>query len=99
MRLVQPEVYEDSLDSNGVNSNYGTPANPYRSYGAYILKSWDENQRMVLNKNFDYIYKEVVTYKSIVYQFTATPADNMNLFENGSLSAVSLIGEFYAEYA
>jgi oligopeptide transport system substrate-binding protein len=99
MRLVQPEVYQESLDDNGVNSNYGTPANPYRSYGAYIIKSWDENQRMVLNKNFEYIYKEVVTYKSIVYEFTATPADNMNLFENGQLSAVGLIGEFYAEYA
>ena len=99
MRLVQPDVYEASLDNNGVNSNYGTPANPYRSYGAYIIKSWDENQRMVMNKNFDYIYKEVVTYKSIVYEFTATPADNMNLFENGQLSSVGLIGEFYAEYA
>jgi len=99
MRLVHPEVYEASLDENGINSNYGTPSNPYRSYGAYIIKSWDENQRMVLNKNFDYIYKEVVTYKSVAYEFTATPAENMALFENGDLSAVGLIGEFYAEYA
>jgi oligopeptide transport system substrate-binding protein len=98
INLVHPVVYEASL-TNGANSNYGTPANPYRSYGAYITKSWDENQRLVLNKNFDFLNKGIVTYKSIAYEFTATPADNMNLFENGQLSAVGLIGEFYAEYA
>ena len=98
MNLVHPTIYEASL-TDGTNSDYGTPANPYVSYGAYITKSWDENQRMVMNKNFDYIYKDVVTYKSVVYEFTATPADNMALFENGQLSSVGLIGEFYTEYA
>jgi oligopeptide transport system substrate-binding protein len=96
--LVHPTEYEASL-TDGSNSNYGTPANPYVSYGAYIIKSWDENQRLVFNKNFDFLNKGTITFKSLAYEYTATPAENMNLFEDGQLSAVGLIGEFYAEYA
>jgi oligopeptide transport system substrate-binding protein len=97
IQLVQPTVFEASL--NGGNSSYGTPANPFRSYGPYVIKSWNENQLFVLNKNFDFIRKDTITYKSISYSFTATVEENMNLFEAGSLSSVGLIGEFYTEYA
>ena len=37
IQLVQPTVFAASLD--GANSNYGTPANPFRSYGPYVIKS------------------------------------------------------------
>jgi oligopeptide transport system substrate-binding protein len=97
IQLVHPTVYEASL--NGGNSSYGTPANPYRSYGPYVIKSWNENQIFVLNKNFEFVRKETITYKSISYAFTATVEENMNLFEAGSLSSVGLIGEFYTQYA
>jgi oligopeptide transport system substrate-binding protein len=97
MQLVHPTVYEASL--NGGNSSYGTPANPFRSYGPYVIKSWNENQIFVLNKNFEFVRKETITYKSISYSFTATVEENMNLFEAGSLSSVGLIGEFYTQYA
>jgi oligopeptide transport system substrate-binding protein len=97
LQLVNPTVFQASLV--GGNSTYGTPANPFRSYGPYVIKSWDENQTFVLNKNFEFIAKETITYKSISYSFTATVEENMNLFEAGSLSSVGLIGEFYTEYA
>lgn len=98
MQLVNPVVYQASL-TGGTNSSYGTPANPFRSYGPYVIKSWNENQLFVLNKNFDFVRKETITYKSISYSFTATVEENMNLFEAGSLSSVGLIGAFYTEYA
>jgi len=97
IQLVQPTVFAASLD--GANSNYGTPANPFRSYGPYVIKSWNENQSFVLNKNFDFVRKDTITYKSISYAFTATVEENMNLFEAGSLSSVGLIGQYYTQYA
>lgn len=99
MDLVQPAAYAASLNTEGTDSTYGTPANPYISYGPYVIKSWDENQRLVFNKNFDYVRKDLITYKSVVYEFTANVAEDMALFEAGQLSSVGLIGEYYAEYA
>jgi oligopeptide transport system substrate-binding protein len=97
IQLVHPTIFTSSL--NGSNSTYGTPANPFVSYGPYLIKSWNENQTFVLNKNFDFVRKDIVTYKSISYSFTATVEENMNLFEAGSLSAVGLIGQYYTQYA
>ena len=97
IQLVHPTIFAASLD--GANSTYGTPANPYVSYGPYLIKSWNENQSFVLNKNFEFVRKDTITYKSISYAFTATVEENMNLFEAGSLSSVGLIGQYYTQYA
>lgn len=98
IRLVHPEKYAASL-TNGANSTYGTPRNPYVSYGPYVIKSWDENQRLVFNKNYDYVRKDTITYKSIVYEVVADVAARMALYRNGGLSGVGLLGEYYEEFA
>jgi oligopeptide transport system substrate-binding protein len=97
MILVHPTIFASSL--NGGESTYGTPANPFVSYGPYLIKSWDENQIFVLNKNYDFVGRETITYKSLSYAFTSTVEENMNLFEDGSLSSVGLIGQYYTQYA
>lgn len=97
--LVHKARYEASLDEARKNSNYGTKLNPYVSYGAYTIKSWDENQKLVFNKNYDYIFKHTVNYKSYSYQFTPDVDSNMELWKQGKLSAVGLIGEYASEYA
>jgi oligopeptide transport system substrate-binding protein len=97
MILVHPTIFEASL--NGGNSTYGTPLNPFVSYGPYLIKSWDENQKLVLNKNFNFVKRETITYKSISYSFTSSVEENMNLFDEGLLSSVGLIGQYYAQYA
>jgi oligopeptide transport system substrate-binding protein len=98
IRLVEPSVFAASL-TDGANSTYGTPANPFISYGPYLIKSWDDNQRLVLNKNFNYIRRDLVTYKSVAYEYTATPAENVQLFESGVLSATGLVGADFTRYA
>ena len=98
IRLVEPTIFAASL-TNGANSTYGTPANPFVSYGPYLVKSWDDNQRMVLNKNFDYIRRDLVTYKSVAYEYTETPAENVQLFEQGVLSATGLVGDDFIKYS
>jgi oligopeptide transport system substrate-binding protein len=96
--LVEPTIFRNSLNQ-GVNSTYGTPSNPFVSYGGYLIKSWSDNQRIVLNKNFDYIRKDLVTYKSIVYEYTESNAQDVQLFKSGLLSATGLLGETFSEFA
>lgn len=97
--LLHREKYEASLDAAREKSNYGTALSPYVSYGGYVMKSWDENAKIVYNKNYDYVLKHTINYKSISYQLTEGIDENMQLFEAGKLSAVGLQGEYAAEYA
>lgn len=97
--LVHPASFEASLDEARTNSAYGTPAFPYVSYGEYVMKSWDENQKIVFNKNYDYVLKETINYKSYVVQIVDNVDQRMQLFENGELSVTALTQEYYAQYA
>jgi len=99
IRLVHPDAYADSLTADGTNSTYGTPDSPYVSYGAYIIKSWDENQKIVMNKNYDYVLKGTINYKSQVIQIVDDVDQRMQLFEQGDLSVAGLSQEYYADYA
>jgi oligopeptide transport system substrate-binding protein len=98
IQLVEPTIFAASL-TNGANSTYGTPANPFVSYGAYLIKSWSDNQRIVMNKNFNYIRRDLITYKSVVYEFTTGPEQNVQLFEAGDLSAAGLLGADFIRYS
>lgn len=98
LRLVQPTKYAASL-TNGINSTYGTPQTPFVSYGPYILKTWDENQKLVFNKNYDYVAKETITYKSMELQIVDSIATQTSLFKQGKLSVLGLSNENYAEFS
>jgi oligopeptide transport system substrate-binding protein len=98
IQLVEPTIFAASL-TDGTNSTYGTPSNPFVSYGGYLIKSWSDNQRIVMNKNYDYVRRDLITYKSIVYEFTTGPAENVQLFEAGQLSATGLLGADFVRYA
>jgi oligopeptide transport system substrate-binding protein len=99
MRLVEPGAYEASLTTDRTNSTYGTPITPYVSYGSYVLKSWDENQRLVFNKNFDYVLKGTINYKSQIIEIVDNVDQRMQLFANGQLSTAGLTQDYYAQYA
>lgn len=98
LRLVHPEKYEASLN-DAHQSTYGTPDSPYVSYGPYIIKSWDENQKLVLNKNYDYVGKHTVNYKSHVIEIVDSISTATQLFKEGTLSVLGLSNENYAEFA
>lgn len=99
IRLLHPTAYADSLDDDGINSNYGNPSNPYVSYGPYIMKSWDANQKIVFNKNYEYVLREVVTYKSQVIEIVPDLATEYNLFKDGSTSVFGLTNDYFAEFS
>jgi len=89
IRLVEETAYEASLTADGTSSTYGTPESPYVSYGEYLIKSWDENQSLVFNKNYDYVLKGTVNYKSYNYQ----------IVDDLSTSVLGLTNDYYAKYA
>lgn len=97
--LVHPVKYDESLDVTGANSNYGTYLNPYVSYGPYIIKSWDNQAKLVLNKNYDYILRQNYNYKSMVYTMVPDADSTMQLFQQGKLSVASPTGDWAAQYA
>ncbi|MDD3123761.1 MAG: ABC transporter substrate-binding protein, partial [Candidatus Izemoplasmatales bacterium] len=96
--LVNPTVYEASLDAAGTNSTYGTSQTPAVSYGAYLLKSWDTNQKMVFNKNYNSIMQLYYNYKSISFEFYPNTDSRMQAFEAGLLSSTGLNQTYYAQY-
>ena len=98
IKLVEPTIYENSLN-NEKKSTYGTPKTPFVSYGAYVMKSWDENQKIVFNKNYDYVAKHDINYKALEIQIVDSVDTSMNLFKEGKLSSVGLTKDYYAQYA
>lgn len=99
MNLVHPEKYAESLDAEKVNSTYGTPQSPFVSYGAYIMKSWDENAKIVFNKNYDYVLKGTVNYKSLIDEIVADQNQVEALYKDGDLSVFSLTKDNYDTYS
>lgn len=98
-RLIHKEAFEASLTSQKEDAAYGTPDYPYVSYGPYVIKTWDENQKLVFNKNYDYVKKEVVNFKSRVIEVVDSIDTRMALFASGEISVAGLSQDYYAEYA
>ena len=99
IRLVHKEAFEASLTSQKEDAAYGTPDYPFVSYGAYIIKTWDENQKLVFNKNYDYVGKETINYKSRAIEIVDSVDTRMSLFAAGEVSVAGLTQDYYAEYA
>ena len=97
--LVNPTVYEASLNEQGINSTYGTPITFPVSYGAYVLKSWDSLQKIVLNKNYNAYMQRFFNHKSISFDFYPSVLARKEAFDDGLLSSLGLSQTFYAEYA
>src|SRR5690606_31732640 len=91
-------VYAGSY-TDDTKSTYRSPESPNVSYGSYVIKSWDENQMLVFNKNYDYVAKETINYKSQVVQIVEDIATQTQLFEQGVLSVLGLSNSNYAAYA
>ncbi|MBN2300846.1 MAG: InlB B-repeat-containing protein, partial [Acholeplasmataceae bacterium] len=96
--LVHPATYAASLDENGTNSTYGTSQTPPLSYGPYVLKTWDVNQKMVFNKNYDSFMQQFFNYKAISFEFYPDVDSRMTAFAQGLLSSTGLNQTYYSTY-
>ena len=98
MVIVHPEKYQSSLNASH-KSTYGTPETPFVSYGGYLIKTWDENQKLVFNKNYESIQKGIINYKSRVIEIVDNEDQKFELFDRGDLSVVGLTKDHYAKYS
>ncbi len=98
-RLIHKEGFEASLTSQKEDAAYGTPDYPYVSYGPYIIKTWDENQKLVFNKNYEYVKRDTINYKSRVIEIVDSVDTRMALFAGEEISVAALTQDYYAEYA
>ena len=96
--LVNPTAYEASLDESGTNSTYGTSVAPAISYGPYVLKTWDTNQKMVFNKNYNSVMQKYYNYKAISFEFYPSVDSRMQAFADGKLSLTGLNQTYFSTY-
>lgn len=80
-------------------NNYGTVDNKFVSYGPYVVKEWAQNAKWVFNKNYDFVGKNDISYKSLEYQVIANEDQREQLFANGTLNAFGLSATYFAKYA
>lgn len=95
--LINQKAFEAAATEGG--NSYGTPTHPFVSYGAYVIKEWSHKAKWVLNKNYDYVGKADIMYKSYEYQVVSELAVREQMFASGQLNAFGLTAEYYAKYA
>ncbi len=99
IRLINPNKYLNSIDVASGKSKYGTVEYPFSSYGSYVISQWDEGSRIVFNKNYDYVGKHLINYKSQRIRIVKDVHESYNLFKAGQTSVLGLTKDYYAEYA
>lgn len=101
--LINKTAYEKGFvgGPNGErkNNNYGTPNNLFVSYGPYVIKEWSVNQKWVFNKNYDYVSKHEIIYKSYIYQVIENEDTREQWFARGDLNSFGLSANFFKKYA
>ncbi len=96
LKLVNPNKYLASFDSDLNKYMYGTKEHPYSSYGGYVIKQWDE-EKITFNKNYNYIAKHLINFKSHVILFVDEEEAN-DLFLNEQINELELTSENYFNY-
>lgn len=96
--LINERAHKASFSTEG-NSSYGSPDHPIVSYGPYVVAEWSEKQRWVFNKNFDYLAKKDITYKSLRMEVVAQETQREEMFAKGEINAFGLSANYYSKYA
>lgn len=98
--LLNPTAFDAGFTTpDKRTNNYGTVDNKFVSYGPYVVKEWSQNARWVFNKNYDFVNKAEISYKSLEYQVIANEDQREQLFADGVLNAFGLSATYYAKYA
>lgn len=98
LHLVHKETYLKSKTQTG-EYQYGTAKFQPLSYGAYVIKSWDEQAKMVFNKNFASEQSLKHNHKAISYEFVKNWDTKMELYKQGKFDTTGLTPDYYAQYA
>lgn len=80
-------MYPIRMDLVAEHDNaYGNDAATFESNGAYILKEWAHNDRMVFAKNPDYWNADAITFEEITILTVTDPNTLKNMYDNGDVN-------------
>lgn len=95
--LVNPDKYLNSYNEDYGHYQYGLINHPFSSYGPYVIKDWNK-EKIVLNKNYDYVGKHLINFKSQEFIFVQSDLDLYDLFKDGKTSLLNLNKDTYNEF-
>jgi oligopeptide transport system substrate-binding protein len=89
---VKKEFYESHKENfaNGVDSMICS--------GPFVIKTWDQEQRIILEKNENYWDKENVNIDRIEYDMIVDLNTPINLYETNELDLIGVPTEYLAKY-
>lgn len=97
-RLINPTKYDESYNETLNRYDYGTTMYPFSSYGPYIVKNWIDEEEISFNKNYNYIFKHLINFKSQSIKILSDMNDANDLFEEDLLSELELTNDNYLDY-
>ena len=78
--------------------NYALEADTLISSGAYVVKSWEHNSSMILEKNPNYYNKDKIDIDTVVIKFIKDSASALNAFKNDEVDLLEITQEQYPEF-
>lgn len=97
--LVYEPIYEAEMNADRTATLYGTSKETVLSSGPFILVEWVKGAERVFEKNPYYVHADRIKLDKIVYRVVEDPGTRVQMFENGELDYVDLVGEYITQYA
>lgn len=86
---LQEKAYKDG----GGLDKYGNDMEGFVGNGPFKFKSWDHDDKIVLEKNENYWNKDNVKLDEITFRMISDTNTALNEFENGTIDMIGLTGE------
>ncbi|MBQ2819419.1 MAG: hypothetical protein IJF14_03430 [Clostridia bacterium] len=97
--IVCKELYKSLLGDDGTWTGYGMTADQYVSSGAFILKEWIPDAKIVLERNPDFVFADKIKIEGITFIAIPDAQTALELFVKGEIDAVDISYEHWENYA
>lgn len=81
-----------------LGDDYATDADKFVSSGPFVIKEWEQEQYMILEKNENYWDKDNVNIEQIRIDFIEDQGTQVKLYEVDELDTIKIPGEYIDKY-
>lgn len=86
-------LQEKAYNDGGGLDKYGNDMEGFVGNGPFKFKSWDHDDKIVLEKNENYWNKDNIKLDEITFRMISDTNTALNEFENGTIDMIGLTGE------
>ena len=86
-------LQEKAYNDGGGLDKYGNDMDSFVGNGPFKFKSWDHDDKIVLEKNENYWNKDNIKLDEITFRMISDTNTALNEFENGTIDMIGLTGE------